>query len=123
LFCRESHGRAADLEKQVGATLVAGAAITPEPTCGTSITPGRGQRVRSLRVYVDSSVLGGCRDAEFEQDSARLIEWARCQELMLLISEICLLEIFGKNEQTNLSKVERNALAKVVVEIKKQLEG
>jgi hypothetical protein len=33
-----------------------------------------------------------------------------------------LLEIFGKNEQANLSKVERNALAKVVVEIKKQLE-
>ncbi len=35
---------------------------------------------------------------------------------------IYLLEIFGKNEQANLSKAERNALAKVVVEIKKQLE-
>jgi hypothetical protein len=99
LFCRESHGRAADLEKQVGATLVAGAAITPEPTCGTSITLGRGQRVRSLRVYVDSSVLGGCRDAEFEQDSVRLIEWAPCQKLILLIGEICLLEIFGRTNK------------------------
>lgn len=35
---------------------------------------------------------------------------------------IFLLEIFGKNEQADLSKAERNALAKVVAEIKAELQ-
>lgn len=35
---------------------------------------------------------------------------------------IYLLEIFGKNEKANLTKAERNALAKVVAEIKQQLK-
>jgi hypothetical protein len=46
-----------------------------------------------LRVYTDSSVLGGCRDIEFEDDSLRLIHWARRRELTLLISEITLREL------------------------------
>jgi len=36
---------------------------------------------------------------------------------------VFLLEIFGKNEKANLSPAERNALAKVVDEIKKQFRG
>jgi hypothetical protein len=35
---------------------------------------------------------------------------------------VFLLEIFGKNVETDVCQDERNALAKVVVEIKKQLE-
>lgn len=35
---------------------------------------------------------------------------------------IFLLEIFGKNEQANLSKAERNALAKAVDEIKRRIK-
>ena len=35
---------------------------------------------------------------------------------------IYLLEIFGKNEKANLSAAQRNALAKVVAEIKQQLQ-
>ena len=46
-----------------------------------------------LRVYIDTSVLGGCSDEEFQEDSLRLIEWARRQELILLISEITLREL------------------------------
>ena len=46
-----------------------------------------------LRVYTDSSVLGGCRDVEFEADSLRLIEWARRGEVTLLFSEITLREL------------------------------
>jgi hypothetical protein len=49
--------------------------------------------MRLLRVYTDSSVLGGCRDIEFEVDSLRLIHWARRRELTLLISEITLREL------------------------------
>jgi hypothetical protein len=33
-----------------------------------------------------------------------------------------LLEVFGKNEKVNLAAAERNALAKVVAEIKQQLQ-
>ena len=46
-----------------------------------------------LRVYTDSSVLGGCGDAEFEADSLRLIDWARRGEITLLFSEITLREL------------------------------
>ena len=49
--------------------------------------------MKLLRVYTDSSVLGGCRDIEFEDDSLRLIHWARRRELTLLISEITLREL------------------------------
>jgi hypothetical protein len=35
---------------------------------------------------------------------------------------IYLLEVFGKNEKANLAVAERNALAKVVAEIKQQLQ-
>jgi len=49
--------------------------------------------VRSLRVYIDSSVLGGCRDTESEDDSLRLIDWARRREITLLISEVMLREL------------------------------
>jgi hypothetical protein len=35
---------------------------------------------------------------------------------------VYLLEIFGKNEKANLSRAERNALAKVVIAIKEQLQ-
>ena len=35
---------------------------------------------------------------------------------------IYLLEIFGKNEKANLTKAERNALAKVAAEIKRELQ-
>ena len=49
--------------------------------------------MRSLRIYIDSSVVGGCKDAEFEEDSLRVIDWARAGELTLLISEITLREL------------------------------
>jgi len=35
---------------------------------------------------------------------------------------IYLLEIFGKNEKANLTAAERNALARVVAEIKRQMQ-
>lgn len=46
-----------------------------------------------FRVYTDSSVLGGCKDIGFEDDSLRLIEWARHGQLRLLISEVTLREL------------------------------
>jgi predicted nucleic acid-binding protein len=46
-----------------------------------------------LRVYMDSSVLGGCRDVEYEADSLRLVHWAQRGEITLLFSEILLREL------------------------------
>ena len=49
--------------------------------------------VKLLRVYIDSSVVGGCRDIQFEDDSLRLMGWARQRELMLVIGEVTLREL------------------------------
>ena len=46
-----------------------------------------------LRVYVDTSVIGGCADAEFAEDSLRLLELARSGHLALLISDVVVREL------------------------------
>jgi len=46
-----------------------------------------------LRVYVDTSVIGGCLDDEFAEDSLRLIESARLGALSLLVSDVVLREL------------------------------
>jgi len=49
--------------------------------------------MKPLRIYADSSVTGGCGDAEFTIDSQRLVDSARQQQLILLISETTLTEL------------------------------
>ncbi len=49
--------------------------------------------MKPLRVYADSSVIGGCLDPEFATDSQRVVEWARQKQLILLISETTLTEL------------------------------
>lgn len=39
-----------------------------------------------IRIYVDTSVLGGCLDDEFREDSLALLEMARRGDALLLIS-------------------------------------
>ena len=46
----------------------------------------------TLRVYVDTSVIGGCLDDEFADASAALLELARAGEVLLLISDLLLEE-------------------------------
>lgn len=50
---------------------------------------------KPLRVYVDTSVIGGCFDAEFEVASRHLMELARQRKLVLLISDIVVAELAG----------------------------
>lgn len=45
------------------------------------------------RIYVDTSVIGGCLDAKFAADSQRLLERARAGEVVLVISEVTHLEL------------------------------
>lgn len=45
------------------------------------------------RVYIDTSVLGGCFDDEFKEESLKLIEMFRKGELIAVVSEITELEL------------------------------
>ncbi len=46
-----------------------------------------------LRIYVDTSVIGGCADTEFADDSLRLIELVRDGRVVLLVSDVVLREL------------------------------
>lgn len=43
--------------------------------------------MKRLRIYADTSVIGGCLDAEFADDSLRLIEAVRKGRFVLLLSD------------------------------------
>lgn len=46
-----------------------------------------------LRVYVDTSVIGGCLDEEFAEDSNRLMQAAKDGRVILLVSEMVFREL------------------------------
>ena len=50
---------------------------------------------RKLRVYADTSVIGGCEDEEFREPSRRLIERCVRGELTLVVSEVMVEELKG----------------------------
>ena len=61
-----------------------------------------------LRVYVDTSVVGGCLDEEFRSPSNRLIERSRSGDALLVISDTTLAELAGAPpELRNVSKTYR----------------
>jgi len=49
--------------------------------------------VHRQRIYVDTSVIGGCRDEEFASESRELLEMARRGELTLLLSDLLFQEL------------------------------
>ena len=49
--------------------------------------------MRRLRVYVDTSVIGGCFDEEFAEESRALIEAAREGRFVLLLSDLLAVEL------------------------------
>ena len=48
-----------------------------------------------LRVYVDTSVIGGCLDEEFAQPSNALVDMAVRGEILLLVSDLVAEELVG----------------------------
>jgi predicted nucleic acid-binding protein len=46
-----------------------------------------------LRVYIDTSVIGGCLDEEFKDASRQLIDRFRKGEMVVVISELTTLEL------------------------------
>ena len=49
--------------------------------------------MRKERIYADSSVIGGCLDTEFADDSQRFMEFVHQGWITLLISEVVIQEI------------------------------
>jgi hypothetical protein len=45
------------------------------------------------RIYIDTSVIGGCLDDEFSAESNRLIEMANNHEIILLVSDLLVREL------------------------------
>lgn len=48
-----------------------------------------------LRIYLDTSVLGGCGDTGFEEDSKRIILYIQRGQAIALLSELTLAELDG----------------------------
>ena len=53
---------------------------------------------RKLRIYIDTSVVGGCFDEEFAEESNALFEMAVNNEVVLLISSELIAELYGAPE-------------------------
>lgn len=51
--------------------------------------------MRVLRVYLDTSVFGGCFDSPFSEDSLRLFELARHGRVRILMSDVVVAELAG----------------------------
>jgi len=49
--------------------------------------------MRPLRVYADTSVFGGCFDAEFAHESQRFFDLVRAGRVKLLVSEVVVREL------------------------------
>lgn len=55
--------------------------------------------MKRLRVYIDTSVVGGCFDEEFAEPSAALFELNRAGEIVLLVSDLLAQELRQAPEQ------------------------
>lgn len=49
--------------------------------------------MKKLRIYIDTSVVGGCLDAGFADDSFALLEMARRGDVALLVSDLLAAEL------------------------------
>src|SRR5438552_15766168 len=52
-----------------------------------------------LRIYTDTSVIGGCLDPEFQVPSSRLVEKFKPREAVIVLSELTLLELVDAPEK------------------------
>jgi len=73
------------------------------------------KNVHRLRIYVDTSVVGGCRDEEFQEESRALMRMARNGEIRLLVSTLLAAEVdlAPQDVQTVLTDLPREALEPV----------
>ena len=68
-----------------------------------------------LRVYIDTSVIGGCLDDQFAQESQSLLEMANQGRLVLLVSDLLARELDGA--PADVGAVSANLSAEAVEEV------
>jgi predicted nucleic acid-binding protein len=68
------------------------------------------------RIYTDTSVIGGCLDAEFEEPSQLLVDRFHAGQDLVIISELTLLELEGAPEEV------RNILEQVPSDHREDVE-
>ncbi len=51
--------------------------------------------MKKLRIYIDTSVIGGCLDEEFSKESHALIEMAYREEIILVMSDLLAAELLN----------------------------
>lgn len=80
---------------------------------------------RLLRIYIDTSVIGGCLDEEFAKESKRLIESVHGKKVTMLLSDVVVREICKAKAEVqeildSISKdsIEVIALTKEVIELR-----
>ena len=56
-------------------------------------TERKGKILKPLRVYLDTSVIGGCLDVEFATDSGRVINAIREKRVIMLLSDLVIAEL------------------------------
>ena len=88
---REAEGLLGELLPGVPST-VAGSAPAPWASGGLAVREPP-PRTAKLRVYIDTSVIGGCLDEQFRGPSRRLIQRAERGEVTLVVSEATLREL------------------------------
>ncbi|MBN1902756.1 hypothetical protein JW926_15630 [Candidatus Sumerlaeota bacterium] len=49
--------------------------------------------MKKLRIYIDTSIIGGCLDKEFQDESRALFDMAQKGEITLLISDLLRAEL------------------------------
>jgi hypothetical protein len=65
-----------------------------------------------LRIYVDTSVAGGCEDDEFREHSIRLMEYFATGKFVLVLSNLTVQELAAAPEQvrTTWTRYQSNTL-------------
>jgi predicted nucleic acid-binding protein len=70
------------------------------------------------RIYADTSVIGGCLDAEFAEHSLRLIDRVRAGRIVMLLSRIVTEELLGAPAQVRaiLESLPQQQLEEVLID-------
>lgn len=72
--------------------------------------------MRKQRIYIDTSVIGGCLDAKFTSESSALFEMARAGIVVFVISDVVLDELDGAPREVQALLAELPDAAYEVVE-------
>lgn len=59
----------------------------------------KSETMKRLRIYVDTSVVGGCHDEEFREPSTQLLDMARSGEVTFLVSDLLVTELENAPEE------------------------